>query len=205
MKSARISLFVTLIAAAVLYCRGGFASQPPIAAAATSAEHDGQRDFDYLLGTWNVHLKRRVRPLTGSSEWVELDGKITCRSIWDGKAEVEEFVVVSAQTDVHIQGLATRLYNPATHQWSIYWASSKNAAMDPLPQVGHFQDGRGEFYGVDTLDGRAIYVRFVWTNTTSAAPHFEQSFSADGGKTWEVNWISEQKRVEKRSDEKKAD
>jgi hypothetical protein len=97
-------------------------------------------------------------------------------------------------------GWATRFYNPTTHQWSIYWANSKNAAMDPSPQVGQFQDGRGEFYGTDTLDGKAIYVRFVWTNTTSAAPHFEQSFSADGGKTWEVNWITEQQRVTKKAD-----
>ncbi|HWS68004.1 MAG TPA: hypothetical protein VN325_34970 [Steroidobacteraceae bacterium] len=90
-----------------------------------------------------------------------------------------------------------RLYNPQTHQWSIYWANSKNGAFDPAPQVGQFTDGRGEFYGQDTLDGRSIYVRFVWTNTTSSAPHFEQSFSADGGKTWEVNWITEQTRTTK--------
>jgi hypothetical protein len=26
-------------------------------------------------------------------------------------------------------------------------------------------------------------------------PHFEQSYSNDGGKNWEVNWISDQTRV----------
>jgi hypothetical protein len=28
-------------------------------------------------------------------------------------------------------------------------------------------------------------------------PHFEQSFSNDGGKTWEVNWITDQERIQK--------
>jgi hypothetical protein len=157
---------------------------------------NGQHDFDYLLGSWKIHLKRRLRPLTGSNEWSEFDGTVNCRAIWNGLAEVEEFKVDSPEKNLFIQGLAVRLYNPKTQQWSIYWANSKNGAIDPVPQVGRFVDGRGEFYGQDTLDGRAIYVRFVWTNTTSAAPHFEQAFSADGGKTWEVNWITEQTKID---------
>jgi len=31
---------------------------------------------------------------------------------------------------------------------------------------------------------------------TTGTPHFEQSFSADGGKTWEVNFIADQTRVD---------
>jgi hypothetical protein len=38
-------------------------------------------------------------------------------------------------------------------------------------------------------------VRFIWAKTDSNMPHFEQSFSDDGGKTWEVNWITDQTRV----------
>ena len=88
-----------------------------------------------------------------------------------------------------------RLYNPASRQWSIYWANEKNGVMDSVPQIGHFTDGHGEFYGQDALEGKPIFVRFSWTNTTSASPHFEQSYSEDGGKTWEVNWITEQTRA----------
>lgn len=157
--------------------------------------HDGQHDFDFLLGSWKIHLKRRLRPLTGSSDWVEFDGTVVCRTIWNGLAEVEEFDVDSPQKNIFIKGLAVRLYNPKTQQWTIYWANSKNGTIDPAPQVGQFTNGRGEFYGQDTLDGKAIYVRFVWSNTTSAAPHFEQAYSADGGKTWETNWITEQTKV----------
>ena len=88
-----------------------------------------------------------------------------------------------------------RLYNPASHQWRIYWANEMNGVMDPAPQVGHFEDAHGEFYGQDTLEGRPIFVRVSWMNTTSPSPHFEQSFSDNGGKTWEVNWITEQTRA----------
>jgi hypothetical protein len=66
--------------------------------------------------------------------------------------------------------------------------------MDP-PQVGKFKNGRGEFYAMDKLEGRPILARFVWSEVTTNKPHFEQSFSDDGGKTWEVNWITDQTRV----------
>ena len=161
-----------------------------------AAVHDGQHDFDFLLGSWKIHLKRRVKPLTGSNQWVEFDGTVVCHSIWKGLAEVEEFNVDSPEKKIFIQGLAVRLYNPRNRQWTIYWANRKNGVFDAAPQIGHFSNGRGEFYGQDTTeDGRPVYVRFEWSNITSSAPHFEQAYSEDGGRTWEVNWITEQTRV----------
>ena len=67
-------------------------------------------------------------------------------------------------------------------------------------EVGHFENGGGEFYGTDTLNGKLIYVRFVWTKTNTSTPHFEQSYSEDGGQTWEVNWITDQTRISDGSD-----
>jgi hypothetical protein len=156
-------------------------------------ERDGQHDFDFELGSWKIHLKRLVHPLTGSTTWVEFDGTSVTGKIWDGRAQLEQFETDSAVAG-HIEGLTLRLYNPQTHQWRLYWANSKNGIMDP-PQVGEFKDGRGEFFAQDTINGKTILVRFVWTNMTTASPHFEQSFSDDGGKTWEVNWITDQTRV----------
>jgi hypothetical protein len=161
----------------------------------TAAVHDGQHDFDFLIGSWKIHLKRRQHPLTGSNEWVEFDGTVVCRTIWNGLGEVEEFNVDSPDKNIFIKGLAVRLYNPKSHQWTIYWANQKNGIFDSAPQTGQFENGRGEFYGQDTIDGRVIYIRFVWSNIASASPHFEQAYSADGGKTWEVNWITEQTKV----------
>jgi len=36
----------------------------------------------------------------------------------------------------------------------------------------------------------------VWSGITPTSAHFEQSFSDDGGKTWEPNWITTQVRVQ---------
>lgn len=168
-------------------------AQSVAAGTAQSANaRDGQHDFDFELGSWKIHLKRRLHPLTGSNTWVEFDGTSVTRKVWDGRAEIEEFETDGAGG--HIEGLTLRTYNPQTHQWNLYWANSKNGAME-LPQVGEFKDGVGEFYAMDTLDGKAILVRFIWSKTDTNMPHFEQSFSDDGGKTWKVNWITDQTRV----------
>jgi len=157
------------------------------------AMRDGQHDFDFEMGSFKIHLKRILHPLTGSTSWVEYDGTSVTREVWDGRAQVEEFETDSPAAG-HIEGLTLRLYDPQSHQWSLYWANSKGGPIFP-PQIGEFKNGRGEFYAQDIQNGRSILVQFVWSNTTTNTPHFEQSFSDDGGKTWEVNWITDQTRV----------
>jgi hypothetical protein len=159
-----------------------------------SDKRDGQHDFDFLVGSWKFHLKRLKRRLAGSTEWVEFDGTTVCRKVLDGRGEVEEMNVESADKYTHIQGLALRLYNPESHQWSIYWANAADGVLEQNPMVGQFSNGQGEFYNQQFYEGRAIYARFVWSGVTTNSPHFEQSFSADGGKTWETNWITDQTR-----------
>ena len=66
------------------------------------------------------------------------------------------------------------------------------------PIYGGFDGkGRGEFYGQDMLDGRAIQVRFVISTLSLDEARFEQSYSADGGKSWETNWIAVDRRQPK--------
>ncbi len=157
-----------------------------------AAERDGQHDFDWAVGFWNIHLKKLVRPLTGSTEWVEFDGTVVCKKVWDGRAELEEFNVNSPEKNIQIQGLALRLYDPASHQWSIYWSNASKGTLDLPPMVGQFSGERGEFYNQDVFEGRSVFTRFVWSGFTGNTPHFEQSYSVDGGKTWEVNWKTDQ-------------
>jgi hypothetical protein len=87
-----------------------------------------------------------------------------------------------------------RLYDPEAHQWSLNFANIKSGTLT-VPSIGEFKNGRGEFYNTDTLDGRAILVRFIISDITQNSIHFEQSFSDDGGKTWEVNWIATDMRM----------
>jgi hypothetical protein len=164
-----------------------------------TAERDGQHDFDFEVGTWKIHLKRRLHPLTGSNTWVEFDGTSVTRKIWDGRAQIEQFETDSP-TAGHVEGLTLRLYNPPSHQWRLYWANSKVGALGGPPQIGEFKDGRGEFYCWDTFNDRTIFIRYVWSDITANSAHFEQAFSDDGGKTWEVNWITDQTRVSDEAD-----
>jgi hypothetical protein len=161
---------------------------------------DGQHDFDFELGNWKIHLSRLAQRLAGSTTWVDFDGTSVARKVWSGRANLEEFETDSPS--LHIEGLALRVYNPQTHQWSIYWANSKDPALgQPLtPMVGEFKNGRGEFYDQELWNGRSVFVRFTWSEITPNSAHFEQSFSEDGGKTWEVNWITNQTRVHDESD-----
>jgi hypothetical protein len=170
----------------------------PVDSNAATVERDGQHDFDFIFGDWQYHLKRRLNPLTGSTKWAEYKGTGHGFKIWNGRANLDEFEGDGATG--HIEGLTLRTYNPKTHQWSLYWANSKDGKV-VVPQIGQFKDGRGEFYAQDMLNGKSIFIRFVWTNTTTSMPHFEQSFSDDGGKTWEANWITDQTRVQDESPE----
>ena len=187
MKLFRHSGFYFLMCAVVLFAPSAFSQIAP-------QLHDGQHDFEFELGSWKIHLKKLLHPLTGSTTWVEFDGTSVTRKVWDGRAELEEFETNGAAG--HIEGMTLRLYNPETHQWSLYWANSKNGVLDLPPNIGEFKNGRGEFLCQDTLDGRAILVRLVWSDITPNSAHSEQSFSDDGGRTWEVNWITDQTRVQ---------
>jgi ketosteroid isomerase-like protein len=160
---------------------------------ATPIKRDGQRDFDFEIGTWKTHLRRLVHPLSGSTSWVEYEGTTVVRKVWDGRANLVELEVDGAAG--HIEALSLRLYNPETRQWSLNFSNSAGGTVS-VPAVGQFENGRGEFFNPDTLDGKAILVRFVISNITPTSCHFEQAFSADGGKTWEVNWIATDALVE---------
>ena len=185
---------MSLVTAAVL-----LASQPTLvsadAASVPAAKHDGQHDFDWMVGNWKADLKRLVKPLSGSTTWVEFEGTQITRSIWGGRGVTDEFSVDSPATNTHIDGFTLRLYNPESRQWTIYWANAKKGPLDWPAMTGEFKDGRGEFYDQEMFEGRAIFVRYVWSDIKPDSAHFEQSFSADGGKTWEPNWISNIYRV----------
>lgn len=153
---------------------------------------DGQHDFDFELGKWKTHVSRLVHPLSGSTSWAELDGTSLVRKVWDGRANLLELDVSGPSG--HLQALSLRLYNPQAHQWSLNFASSSSGTLSE-PTIGEFRDGRGEFYDQETFEGRTVYVRFVITQLSADSYRFEQAFSVDGGKSWEVNWIATDTRL----------
>ena len=157
--------------------------QSPAASPAAS----GQHDFDFRFGVWKTHISLLAHPLSGSKDWIELNGTVTVRKIWDGNAFLEELDDSNGTT--HFQGMTLFLYNPASHQWSQSFAHIDTGTLGQ-PLIGEFKNGRGEFYKQDQIHGRAILVRFVWSDITPNSHHEEQSFSEDGGKTWEPNFVA---------------
>ena len=179
--------------ALALHGPAGFAQPAPeTARSAASQQADGQHDFDFEFGAWKTHLRRLVGPLTGSTTWVEYDGTTVVRKVWDGLANLLELVVDGPAG--HLEALSLRLYDPQSQQWSLNFSGLGSGSLS-VPAIGRFRNGRGEFFNQETLNGRAILVRFVISDITSTSCRFEQSFSDDGGKTWETNWIAVDTRV----------
>jgi hypothetical protein len=193
-----IDLKIPCVALYLLFFTAGCGFGPaPVSAQAPAAAQqlrDGQHDFDFHIGTWHTHIRLLVHPLTGSNTWVESDGTATVRKIWDGRANLEELEAGSSTAP--FKGMALLLYNPQSHQWSQAFANVNDGALN-TPLTGEFKNGRGEFYGQEKYNGRTILVRFVWSDITADSYHVEQSYSDDGGKTWEPNFAANLTREKK--------
>jgi hypothetical protein len=157
------------------------------AGASKAAVRDGQHDFDFNVGVWKTHIRRVLDPLSGSTQSIELNGTVTVRKVWDGRAQLEE--IETQGPDGPWEGLTLFLYNPEAHQWSQNFVNSKAGVLS-TPQIGAFRDGRGELYASDTVNGRSILVRDVWSDIKPDSHHFEESYSDDGGKTWAPAFIA---------------
>jgi hypothetical protein len=149
-------------------------------------QRDGQHDFDWDIGSWKVHMRRLLHPLTGSTTWVQYDGTDVVRNVWSGRANLGEVELDGPSG--HLEFLTLRLYNPETHQWSMNISNSATGVLSP-PAIGGFEGGLGQFYDREDYNGRTILVRFEVSVLTPTSCRFEQAFSVDGGKSWELNLV----------------
>jgi hypothetical protein len=161
---------------------------------AEATPRDGQHDFDFEFGRWSARVSRLTKPLSGAHTWTEYSGPSIVTKVWGGQANLGEIDLAGPAG--RIRGLSLRLYEPATRQWRISWANSNDGLLG-TPMVGGFANGRGEFYNQETYDGRAIFVRFIFSDIAANSFRLEQAFSADGGRTWEANWIATFAREER--------
>src|SRR3974390_768984 len=191
MKTRKAAMLLCFILVVMLSSatRAQTASDP-----ANLPQRDGSHDFDFLIGDWKAHVRRLPDRLNNSNVWVVYDGISNHHKILDSNSNFEEFEVTSTHKKLHIKAQTLRLYNPTTRQWSIHLLDVNEGTLDVPYVTGNFTGKRGEFYGMDQYKGRAILVRYVWLDINPKSSRMEQSFSPDGGKTWEVNWICELSR-----------
>jgi hypothetical protein len=147
----------------------------------------GAKDFDFLFGEWRVAHRRLRERLVGCTAWETFDGTCSARAILGGLGNVDDNVLNLPAGSYRAATLRT--FEPRTARWSIWWFDARTPhALDP-PVVGGFADGVGAFTADDTLNGRPIRVRFLWSDMNTPTPRWEQAFSPDGGENWEINWI----------------
>ena len=189
-----IPFLVGMVFTAGAMASGTAADDPsnPTAVFATP-QRDGAHDFDFLIGDWKAHVRRLPDRLNNSKAWDEYDGISNHHKLLDTNANFEQFEVTSPDKKLHLKAQTLRMYNPETHQWNIYGLDLDKGGLD-APVVGEFHGNRGEFYNHQTWKGRVILVRWMWLNISPKSARMEQSFSPDGGKHWEVNWICELSR-----------
>jgi hypothetical protein len=168
-------------------------SYPCVGLSPMPSVHDGQHDFDFNIGVWRTRIKRTLDPFTNHSESVELNGTVTVRRVWDGKAELEEIEADGPKG--HWEGLTLFLYNPSAHQWSQSFVNSKVGTLSSSSNVGEFKDGRGVLIGQDTVNNKTILVRAVWSDIKPDSHQYEESYSDDGGTTWVRAFIAKLTRL----------
>lgn len=151
-------------------------------------------DFDFEIGTWHTHLKRLKHPLSADPPaWVEMDGTSVIRKVWDGRANLVE-LEVTGPDGTRVEGLSLRLFDPNTRTWSLNYANARIGTMS-APTIGTFEGGVGEFYDHEDYEGRTIFVHGQFSEITANSYKFRQWFSADEGKTWELNWVAVDTRI----------
>ncbi|MGH3428153.1 MAG: hypothetical protein ACRDQZ_11410, partial [Mycobacteriales bacterium] len=128
-----------------------------LAQATAAAQREGGHDFDYWFGTWKEHSTRLLHPLTGSKDWVAMDGGSVVTKIWGGRANIVEFKGDGPNGRVEL--ISLRTYDPVAHQWSVNFATPGVGKLG-VPAVGEFRDGRGDFYDQEPFNGKMILVRF---------------------------------------------
>jgi hypothetical protein len=166
------------------------------ASPSVAAGQEGRADFDFFFGRWQIRNRKLRDPLEeGCDEWLEFEAFGEAWPILGGLGNVDTYKAPEFPGRPGFEGATLRLFEPATGLWRIWWMSTTAAGiLDDNPVVGRFVDGIGIFECDQDFDGRMARVRYTWTADPST-PRWEQSFSWDGGATWEPNWVMTNTRL----------
>lgn len=145
-------------------------------------------DFDFLIGNWRVQHRRLQTRLAGCTSWDAFEGSASVQKVLGGQGNVDDNWL--GLPGGAYRALTLRSFDAGSGLWSIWWLDGRHPGSLDAPMVGGFSDGQGRFYADDSLNGRAIRVRFLWTPRSELGlPRWEQAFSVDAGLSWEDNWV----------------
>ena len=155
--------------------------------------------FDFEFGRWQVRHRRLKERLCGCREWEEFDGTSETRPVLGGNGNIEDQLLHIPSGSY--RAIAIRSFDPAHGNWAIWWLDGRAPHSLDVPVVGRFENGVGTFFADETLNGAAVKLKFIWSDIDTGRPRWEQAMSADGGKTWETNWIMHFTRASGRDDD----
>jgi hypothetical protein len=183
----RIARFALLASIAAVPCAWAASDAPKRSDALPAGAHD----FDFQFGQWRVH-HRVLKP--GAQQWVESEGTSSARPIMGGYGNVEDNVFHPPSGTYHAVGL--RAFDPKTGLWAIWWVDGRapHGPVDP-PVKGRFENGVGNFYSDDVVNGKPLRTRYQWSRITPKTAHWEQATSSDAGETWDTNWVMDFQRT----------
>ena len=159
----------------------------------------GRNDFDFLVGNWQTVQTRSTKPLQDDAPWETFNATIHMEKLPGNMGNIDS--MVAPEWRPNWTGIAIRIFNGETGLWSIYWLAGKTGGIDSatgqltVPVVGKFDNRVGIFEADEVIEGKALRVRYTWTHVDADHVKWQQGFSFDGGKTWNVNWRMEGTRV----------
>jgi hypothetical protein len=139
--------------------------------------------FTFLDGEWRVHNRKLKEPLSGREEWQEFETKAKFFTLLDGLVSVEELRDAKGAPF----GSAMRTFDRTKRTWSDAWVSARDGVLQ-LPSHGRFENGVGIWETPDEFNDQPILARGVWKRVSKNEVIWEQLFSRDKGKTWELTW-----------------
>ena len=180
------------IPSSFLACAAAFLWAAPAAAQPT---RDGSHDMDFNFGTWHTDIVRTPDPFDNPGKTVHLAGTVTVHPVWNGKGQLEEIEADSGAR--HWEGANLFFYDPGAHQWVQTYVDSSEGRFDEPPGIGEYRNGNLEYYSPNTVGGRAVLDRAVWSDIKPDSHTYTESFSDDGGRTWHPAFVAHLTRIGK--------
>lgn len=149
-------------------------------------------DFDFIHGHWAVNNRRLKTRGVGADDWDVFTSTAFCEPRLDGLANVEQ---VSCP-ERGWMGMAVRVFNRETREWSVWWINSLNGQLQ-APVTGRFNAGGCVLQGDDIDGDRPILARYIWSHITPDSARWTQTFSYDEGTNWETNWVMDFARTDR--------
>ena len=172
-----IILLLSVIAMAAVVAYSPFLSEE---ASSAMAAMPAQRQFDFWLGEWDLTWPGEQSGLPAGQIG---RGTNSVKAILDSAVIQENFVEHSAKP---LRGMSVSVYNQRLGKWQQTWVDNQKSYLD---FAGEFQDGKMTLSRqTTTADGKKIIQRMIWYNLAADQFDWNWEASADGGKTWKINW-----------------